>query len=320
MLWDEVILLAGDALAEDTSATDYFVQRKMRLWGAMSQLKVSRIIPCLTYDDDDGESIALVADQIMYTLPTDIRNIDAVRYEADETYLGYLTKRPRVADYPSDQPTGYFIQGKNAIGIYPAESSAGKYIYLFGTRLAVPYAFTLLDENSDSTACTFTLSGDSFSITITGGANAGTDTFDISDSDYDTVSELVAAINALGKNITARQNYLCPDDRACSDIEEVSSVDINSAIGHVFFNPEIDDELLMDVVLEEILAASKYKDKDPRTTSYHRDTAAANTEQHRILYEQRHIEAVNLRVNSINRPMIGRESGVGYGPGGRFYF
>lgn len=48
-----------------------------------------------------------------------------------------------------------------------------------------------------ATAATVTVADTSLTLTITGGASAGTSTFDLSSAAYDTITELVAGINAL---------------------------------------------------------------------------------------------------------------------------
>lgn len=55
------------------------------------------------------------------------------------------------------------------------------------------------DAGTSSTAATVTITDTTLSLTITGGANAGTDSFTLANASYDTMAELTAAITALAK-------------------------------------------------------------------------------------------------------------------------
>ena len=55
------------------------------------------------------------------------------------------------------------------------------------------------DAGTSSTAATITITDTTLSLTITGGANAGTDSFTLANASYDTMAELTAAITALAK-------------------------------------------------------------------------------------------------------------------------
>ena len=64
--------------------------------------------------------------------------------------------------------------------------------------------FTVFHDESDSgTAATVGVSGTTLTLVVTGGANAGTYTIDLSSSSYDTMSEVVDRINALDKGFVA---------------------------------------------------------------------------------------------------------------------
>lgn len=59
------------------------------------------------------------------------------------------------------------------------------------------------DQSASATAATVQVESSSLSLVITGGANAGTDTFDLTNDSYDTLTELVDAINALSEGWVA---------------------------------------------------------------------------------------------------------------------
>ena len=65
-------------------------------------------------------------------------------------------------------------------------------------------AFTVYHDESDSgTAATVGVSGSTLTLIVTGGANAGTYTVDLSAAAYDTMTEVVDRINALDKGFVA---------------------------------------------------------------------------------------------------------------------
>jgi hypothetical protein len=67
-----------------------------------------------------------------------------------------------------------------------------------------------------STAATVTVAENSISLVITGGASAGTSTFDLTAAAYDTITELVAGINALtGKWVAGA---MCNGSASSSDL------------------------------------------------------------------------------------------------------
>lgn len=63
------------------------------------------------------------------------------------------------------------------------------------------------DQSSSATAATVEITGTTLVLVITGGGNAGTETRTFSDSTDDTITELVAVINALGTGWVAAALY-----------------------------------------------------------------------------------------------------------------
>jgi hypothetical protein len=62
---------------------------------------------------------------------------------------------------------------------------------------------SLTNSNSDMAYATIKIDDDYLYLTIVGGTNAGASTIDFSDTDYDTLGEIVDGINALGTGWTA---------------------------------------------------------------------------------------------------------------------
>ena len=89
------------------------------------------------------------------------------------------------------------------------------------------------DESSSATAATVTLTGTTLALVITGGGNAGTDSLDLTAAANDTVGELTAVIDALGKGWFAVQH--CRDDVLSSDLN-IFTNDAGAAVDA--FGPE----------------------------------------------------------------------------------
>ena len=75
-----------------------------------------------------------------------------------------------------------------------------------GSDILVPF-LKIYNSSADATASTVSVSGNVLTIIVTGGANASSKTFDLTHADYDTISELVAAINTYGKGWVANVDY-----------------------------------------------------------------------------------------------------------------
>jgi len=319
MLWSDVVDLVEDYLAESAAGTtNFFKEDKIRLWAALAQLKVTREVECLSYDEKDGYEIDLVADQIYYDLPEDALTVTRVQYD-DTTTLIPMVGRPQALPFDTGQPTHWWIQTRRKIGIWPTESAASKKIYIFGKRLAPTCAFNIFEDNADSTAATFLTSQRTgrFTITITGGVNAGTYTVDITAAAYDTIGELVTRINALSVGIVAQRNALCPSLKPCDTIETIVGVNIKDTNRRVYFDPEIDDDMLTEIVVESVLAKQREKDRDKQGGEIHRRNAEIGLERSRVAWQRRRIAAGNFRKGNVQG---GGGAGAGYITDGRGYY
>lgn len=74
------------------------------------------------------------------------------------------------------------------------------------------------DESDDATACTVKLDSNTLTTVITTGANAGTDTEDLTAAAHDTVGELTAVVTALDKGYIIKQH--ARDDVLSSDLQD----------------------------------------------------------------------------------------------------
>ena len=78
----------------------------------------------------------------------------------------------------------------------------------------------IYNGSSGATAATVSKTGNVLTLTVTGGANAGTETLTLTDADKDTMSELVTAIEALSKGWVV--NRLCVAAMPSTDLNNVS--------------------------------------------------------------------------------------------------
>lgn len=81
---------------------------------------------------------------------------------------------------------------------------------------------SIYNSSGDASAATISMSGSTLTLVVTGGANAGTSTFSLVHVDYDTLAELVAAINALNKGWVA--NRLGASANLSADLQNIGAI------------------------------------------------------------------------------------------------
>jgi hypothetical protein len=116
---------------------------------------------------------------------------------------------------------------------------------------------------------------------------------------YPTVAEMTAAINAAGINVTAYRGSMCPGTRLTADLELIEDVDILTSTRHAFFNPELDDDMMINIVLEVMLERQMSKDNKPGVAAGHRKNAEEAINMYRIEYENQFIAAGNRQMKEI---------------------
>jgi len=111
---------------------------------------------------------------------------------------------------------------------------------------------------------------------------------------YQTASTMIAAINAAGIYVTAVKNGLCIDAQAVTNLEHIEDISIlaDAAKGKsgrkwAFMNPELDDDMLIDIVVEYIMWRSRSKGSEIKVATMHRTNYFGAIEKHRIEWEQR---------------------------------
>ncbi len=108
------------------------------------------------------------------------------------------------------------------------------------------------DESSSATAATVEVTGTTIVLVITGGGNAGTDTLTLGDAANDTITELVAVINALSKGWVATALYLGDADTDDLIITSATSAFATSARQTLKIVANRIIELMIEGVTDEI--------------------------------------------------------------------
>lgn len=103
------------------------------------------------------------------------------------------------------------------------------------------------DKGTSATAATASLSAETLTLIITGGANAGTTAIDLSASDADTLEELVTKINALSKGFVAR--LVGNTDAASIDLLPFAAVSIYGSDSEK--DLEVESNALLELIIEE---------------------------------------------------------------------
>jgi len=82
--------------------------------------------------------------------------------------------------------------------------------------------FKIYNSSVDASACTVTKSGNTLTLVVTGGVNAGSYSFDLTNALYDTLAELTASITALSKGFVV--NRLGHSISNSTDLNDISAV------------------------------------------------------------------------------------------------
>lgn len=301
MTWDEVLLLVQDRLGENISrTTGFFKYDNMKLLGAISQQKASKLINCLTYDVDAGIAVALTANTTLHALPVNCTGVEKVRYETTKFLLPGKGK-PSVTPDESSEPEWFWLQGVKYIGIYPQCSASGKYIYIYGTKFT-PVCAMRITYNGSATSCYFQFNGTNFII-----KEGSTTLATYSASTYSTVSALVAKINldTTTNECKAVIEPTCPATESVANIEQYTttvylqntqSISTPTKTARIYFNPELDDNMLADIVARDVVMAMRDKDLDAYAKQAGYNEIKQIIDDYRLLYEAGKKRAGNMTV------------------------
>jgi len=117
---------------------------------------------------------------------------------------------------------------------------------------------------------------------------------------YTTAGTLITAINAAGVHCTAIIGETCPTGSLTADLEYISGYDILDTNRRVMFNPELEDDELRDIVVNDIMAELKQQDKSYNEANAHRQLSLMGTETHKVLNFNRKIEHGNIAIQDAN--------------------
>ena len=85
-------------------------------------------------------------------------------------------------------------------------------------------ALRIYNSSTDATAATVEIVSNTMTLTVTGGVNADTTAFDLTNASYDTIGELITAINALSKGWIV--NRLCSASQTSADLYSIGSTSV----------------------------------------------------------------------------------------------
>lgn len=222
-------------LQDDTSA--FVSDEKTKIMGLECQREIADRAWVLFPTE---RTFALVASQEMYTFDASI-GPDAFALKrmmygtATDIYPMNADGKPEIGQ--SSQPTNFFIRNGN-IGFYPTPSAIAT-ITAWGFRTPPMETMTIIHDGSASaTAASATVASNVLTLAITGGANAGSDTFDLTAAANDTVSELVTLINALAKGFTATRPKDVYSGELTANFEDITGSSCFQTTLNMYQNPQ----------------------------------------------------------------------------------
>lgn len=114
------------------------------------------------------------------------------------------------------------------------------------------------DGGNSSTAATVQIESSQMDLVITGGPDAGTSSFDLTNASYDTLTELVAAINALAKGFVA--TLLSDGDQTSSLLYRLAATSIWGQAAEQTL--QIENNALLELLITNLWAGlEKYLDR-----------------------------------------------------------
>ena len=301
MKWTEIITQVRDRLQEE-SETFFSTARLMDI-ARRVQMEIATIAECL----EAVEESATVADTIEYDLPPDCLNVQAATCD-DYPLTPVDFRRVHTKEYPVGQPACYYIFGAR-IGLYPAPAGADTLKLWYSQRPPLGGFSLSHDGSSSATAATAAVQGDTLTLTITGGAHAGSDSFDLTDASYDTVSELVSAINGLGKGWTAARISGSKPAEPSANLEEISATSAFQKTITMDLAVKLPEQFQFLIELGTIYRAL-WKDTEYQAGDVYRREYVERLEALRRLFDRRQNRGGAGRVRDVYRRSAGGEHGI----------
>jgi len=143
-----------------------------------------------------------------------------------------------------------------------------EYLYMWNFRIPPIYAVTVEhDAGTASTACTCQVTRNAVVIVITGGANAGTYTYDF--ATYPTILDLYRAINLEDVGFTCYMDDTCAYDASSYLLEVLAATDIWGPTIYLYNNPELPPEMHLSVLRDYMLGLAREQDRKYDQANYH---------------------------------------------------
>lgn len=296
MHWDDIIAEVEDRIGSTAGETGRYTKHNLRRIGAQVQQEIARVTGCYEIDDT---SITTVASQKAYTLPDNFYEMQ--RITVDNVDLYQTDRLPLPMDYPTGQPTSYILRGEKKVWLYPAPSASGDTVATYYRALSPLYGMYFVHvANASNTAATLTITGSTMVIVVVGGTDAQTKSYNLTTSTTDTISELVTVINNDFTTITVYKDAFCNDNRACTDLEVVSSRSIFNKKYYAMLAPEIPADA-HQIIIEGILERLKYKDREIDFEQLSKSVYYQMMEAKKRQHQGRNIITNNNRIKNTRR-------------------
>jgi len=232
MTWAQIITLVRRRLQEDTEA--FYEDYILKQYAVDCQREMAFRIPELFPIKRTFSSVAAQAEYPFRTYAgPDLMGITRVAFDTVES-LGHFNDNLQSVISSTGTPSAWAIRQNNLI-LYPTPTTADKTITVFGYRTPPRYAINLYHDGTTGTAATYAVSNSTLTLSITGG---DTDTFDLTDADYDTLGELCTAINALGNGWTATKPADTFTNEDSDLLEDISATTAYQTTANLYENPE----------------------------------------------------------------------------------
>lgn len=216
MKWTDIITQVRDRLQEESET--FFSNDRLMDMARRVQMEIATVAECLESSCDWD----CTADTIEYDLPPDCLNVQAATC-SDYPLSRIDFRRAHAGAYPVGQPACFYIFGSR-MGLYPAPSGALRVKAWYSQRPSLG-ALTIAHDGLDGAAtATAEIRNDALTLTVSGGAHAGVNTFPFSTPEYSTISSLAAAVNALGAGWTAARISGCNPSEPCANLEQIEPV------------------------------------------------------------------------------------------------
>ena len=304
MLWDELCNVAADQMGEPISKDDYYKKYQMKLYASGVQNEVSGELRCL--EVNESAAITTVIGTAAYTLPVDCELVRLVRY-GTTSFIRQCVMFPEVATVPSGTPYLYRITNQQII-VYPTPSAVSA-IYLWYYKKSPAYAFRLVyTPQAAATACTIAKSATAMTLIITGGTHAGTYPIDITAAAYDTLTELVARINAYFPDCAATACSDAVGTTLCTTLETFTAMDIFTAKyrdQNYFFNPELPNTMHRALLLNPMMEHLSRKNKNQNMANGYYQAWNMEVKNQRRKWMARTMSERNALINEMNNQNAG---------------